>query len=168
MIVLIPIDYKSMKLTVLIATVLLLTACGFHLRGDSKIMAEFNPLFLEQGQLSADQMRRVRDSLKQAEAKFATSAITANKLKLKLTPLKTRTLVDSTTGGVELIQLAMRIDFSVIQADGTILIEQSLEQAQEVQLDTSNVLSQESVLKTNREALEKNLLRSMIFQLSNR
>ena len=161
-------DQNNLKYAALIAIVLLLNACGFHLRGDSKVMAKFNPLFIEQGQLSADQLKRVRDSLKQAEAELATSAITANKLTLKLTPLKTRTLADSTSSGVELIQLAMRIDFSVIQANGTILIEQSLEQTQEVQLDTNNVLSQDNVLKTNREALEKNLLRSMIFQLSNR
>ena len=160
--------FNRFNLGFVVSVLLLLNACGFQLRGGATIPAEYNPLFLQAEELSPAQLNTVRSTLKQAGAELLTSAGKANVLVLKLIPLKTRKLVNSSSlSGVELIQLGMRLEFRVMSPDGKVIREQKfLQKTQEVELDTDNVLSQEGVIRKNSEVLEKALLRGMIFQLS--
>ena len=157
------------KLIVSLLIVLLLNACGFHLRGVSTIDPLFNPLFLQQGELTRDQYSRARDILKQAGAELASSSISANSLELKIVPLTTRKLVTSSLSSVELVQIGIRLEYLVKDGNSEVILEQQVQQQlQEVELDTDNILSQQEVLRKSRESLEKQLLRGMIFKLSQR
>ena len=156
------------KLITLILVVMFMSACGFHLRGVSSIQDKFNPLVVERDTLTINQYNLARDMLTRAGAKKSATALTENQLIIKFIALKTRKLVDSNLSGVELVQLGLRLEFRVQKNNGDILLEQQiLQQTQEVELDTNNVLSQEGVLAQGNEALERKLLRGMIFRLSN-
>ena len=156
------------KLITLILVIMLMSACGFHLRGASSILDKYNPLVVERNTLTINQYNLSSDMLTRAGAKVSATTLTDNQLIIKFIPLKTRKLVDSNLSGVELIQLALRLEFRVQKSNGDILLEQQiLQQTQEVELDTNNVLSQESVLALGNEELERKLLRGMIFRLSN-
>ncbi len=143
----------------------MLSACGFHLRGSSKIAERYNPLNVQQEQLSNQQWRQLRSALSNAAATL-TEAQDAPRLRVSFTRLSDSKLTTSSSANVELVQLSMQLKFSVLDAQGNLLIEsQKLTQNRTLELDSDNVLSQQDSINAAIVELERGLIRSMIYRL---
>ncbi len=153
------------RLIVLFLCAGLLSACGYHLRGSSQIAARYNPLNVQQERLSDQQWRQLRSALTNASATL-TEAQDAPRLRVSFTRLKDSKLTASSSANVELVQLTMQLKFSMLDAQGNLLIEsQELTQNRTLELDSDNVLSQQDSINAVLTELERGLIRSMIYRL---
>jgi len=146
---------------------LLVTACGFHLRGDAQFPENLNPLYIDAGELQASQLKLIRDVLKKTSAKLTDLTQGSNHLAISLSPLQRKEVASSSLSDVELLQLSMSIEYHVATESGNLLFEnRQIAQSTEVELDSANVLSHESLINKAQQALQKRLIHSMVFQLS--
>lgn len=146
---------------------LLLTACGFHLRGDAQLPDSLDPLYLQPGQLNPAQISQVSKALKQASANLSPQAELANRLSVNLTALKSQKIASSSLSDVELLRVGLRLDFSVTNQLHETFIADSLVQTLDVELDTDNVLAHDPLIEKAMQQIQQSLLRSMIVRLSN-
>lgn len=145
---------------------LTVSSCGFHLRGPAQISDRFNPLYIEPGQLDPSEQVFLKSALNRAGARLSDSEETANHLMVTFSPLKQRNLAQSSPTGVQLVQLSMQLDYRVQATSGDWLVEsRQISHNTQIELDNTNVLSHEKLLKSGHKNLQKNLLRSMINQL---
>lgn len=156
----------KLKLFLALSVVMLLTACGFHLRGDAQIADSLNPLYLQPGQLKAAQISQISRVLKQASANLTRQTESTNRLSVKLTSLKSRKIASSSLSDVELLRVGMRLEFNVTNQRHETLIADSISQTRDVELDTENVLAHDQRIDKALQQIQQSLLRSMIFQLS--
>ncbi|MBC8503349.1 MAG: hypothetical protein H8D34_00695 [Chloroflexi bacterium] len=155
------------RFTLLLLLLLSLAACGFQLRGDSKLPAWLSPLYLQPGQLNSSQIAMAKASLKKASVELSEVADSSNRLSLQLSPLKSRKVAGSSLSTVELLQLTMSLEYGVEDSKGRVRIEKSkITQSMELELDSSNVLVHEQTIRENSSTLEQRLIQSMLFQLS--
>lgn len=155
------------RLALSILLILQLTACGFHLRGESRIADRFNPLYVVDDQLEPAQLTLIRRELNRSSAKLSDVMQGSNQLRVMLTPLKSRQIARSSLTDVELFQLTLGIQFSVkSKSAGYLLTQRKLVQSVEVELDNANVLAHEKIINTAQKGLQRSLVQSMISQLS--
>lgn len=148
---------------------LLLVGCGFHLRGSAQIPPRWNPIYLEPGQLQAEQLRQTKRALVRASAQLSAQREDANRLYITLHAAQSRLLASSSPSDIELRQLNMSLEFRLENSAGETLIDnQQLQQSREVELDKSNVLAAGEVLESVGEDLQQALIRNMIMNLSRR
>ena len=148
-------------------TLLQLSACGFHLRGTSQLADRFIPLFIEAEQLNSSQLVFVRKELIKSSATLSIASKGANRLRVNIIPVKSRKIATSSLTDVELVQLTMGLQFSVLSESGNYLLEQrELVQKIDVELDNANVLGHQQIIKRASIELQHRLIRSMISQLS--
>jgi LPS-assembly lipoprotein len=146
--------------------VLLLSACGFHLRGDAQISAEFSPLYVEPGELTPQQLRQVRDSLSRASVMVAETAQGANRLNIQLTTFRVRDIAKSNVSDVLLLQLGMSLQYSIQNESEQDLVPLTeITQTVGIELDNNNVLSHSQLQDKAQQSLQRRLIESMIFQL---
>lgn len=146
---------------------LLLGACGFHLRGVSQWPERLNPVYLESAQLEPHQSRQIRDALTRSGARQAASSESAVQLRVILEPLKSRRIASSSLSSVELVQLTMRLQYSLQGPLGEPLVDsREMTQSRELELDTNNVLSHQDQKEQVTQELQQSLIRSMIYQLT--
>ena len=151
-------------LTLLIT--LQLSACGFHLRGDSQVVEILNPLFIVEEQLESAQLVLIQKQLVRSGARLTQSEQGSNQIQIKLTSLKNRKIASSSISDVELVQLRMNLLFSVMTKSGDFLFEQQeLVESVEVELDNANVLAHEQTINRARQRLQHRLIQNMINQL---
>jgi len=156
---------QTYRLIVLLLCIGLLSACGFHLRGSSQIAERYNPINVQRDLLSDQQWRQLKSALVNASA-TVTEAQDAQRLRVSFTRLKDSKLTASSSADVELVQLAMQLKFSVLDAQGDVLMQpQELIQNRTVELDSDNVLSQQDSVNAALIELEKDLIRSMLYRL---
>ena len=146
---------------------LLLNACGFHLRGVSPWPEHLNPIYLEPGQLDAQQLTLIRNALSRSGASLTNSGESANILRVELRPVKTRRIASSSLSGVELMQLSMRLQYSLQGVEGDrLMASRDVTQSRELELDTNNVLSHQALKEKALQELQQSLIRTMLYQLS--
>jgi LPS-assembly lipoprotein len=156
---------QTYRLIVFLLCIGLLSACGFHLRGNSQIAERYNPINVQRDQLSDQQWRQLKSALINASATLS-EAQDAQRLRVRFTRLKDNKLTASSSANVELVQLAMQLKFSVLDVQGNLLMQpQELTQNRTVELDSDNVLSQQDSINSAVVELEKDLIRSMIYRL---
>lgn len=157
---------KSALFVTALALILVVSSCGFHLRGPARISDQFNPLYVEPGQLGATELGLLNSALIRAGARLSDSADSANHLAVSFSPLQKRNLAQSSPTGVQLVQLGMQLDYQVRTAAGEWLVEnRQISHNAEIELDNNNVLSHEKLVQSAVKNLQQNLLRNMIFQL---
>lgn len=150
----------------LVALILLLPACGFHLRGNSQIADRYNPLFVVEGQLEPAQLIFIRKELKKSAARLVDYLDGSNQLQVLVDQIKSREIASSNTTDVKLLQLEQSIQFSVQSKSGEYLLQpRKLTQNVEVELDNANVLGYEQIIKTASSELQQRLFRIMISHL---
>ncbi len=148
--------------------IMVVSACGFHLRGSSQIAERLHPLYLEQGQLDRSRYSRIKAALLQASGGLSKSAVAANQLHVTFSAIKSHKLAESGATGVDLVQLELQLDYRVQGQGGDLLIKnRQVIRRTELELDNSDVLSSESIVNRSVRTLESNLIRTMINQLSN-
>ena len=158
---------RHIRLALAILLILQLSACGFHLRGDSRIADRFNPLYVVEGQLEPAQLALILRELDRSSAKLVELARGSNSLRVRLTPLESRQIARSSLTDVELFQLTLGIQFSVKSASGVYLLKQrELVQKVDVELDNANVLGHDRIINSASLKLQRQLIRSMISQMS--
>jgi LPS-assembly lipoprotein len=156
---------QSIKWSVLLLCLGMLSACGFHLRGSSQIAEKYSPLNVQAIDLNDAQLRQLEQALRNAGATLS-DAPSAARLRVSLTRLKDSKLTSSSSASVELRQLSMQIIFSVLDAQGEALQEeQEITQNKTLELDSDNVLSHQDSIDTAVRDLQKDLIRSMIYRL---
>jgi LPS-assembly lipoprotein len=156
---------QTYRLIVLLFCIGIVSACGFHLRGSSQIADRYNPINVQRDLLSDQQWRQLKSALSNASATL-TEAQDAPRLRVSFTRLKDSKLTASSSAKVELVQLAMQLKFSVLGAQGDVLIQpQELIQNRTLELDSDNVLSQQDSINAALVELERGLIRSMIYRL---
>lgn len=153
------------RLFIVLISIGLLSACGFHLRGSSPIADRYNPLNVQQDQLSDQQWQQLKSALKNASVTLS-QAEQANRLRVSFTRLKDSKISGASSSSVELIQLSMQLEFSLLDGSGNILIEpQLIQQSSTLELDTNNVLSHQESIQSALMEQQKSLIRSMIYRL---
>lgn len=144
-----------------------ISACGFHLRGNSQIADRFNPLYVVNENLDPALFKLIRAELIRSSAIITEVAESSNRLQVAIKPLKNRKIASSNLTNVELVQLTMNLQFSVQSGSGEYLLSQiELVQSVEVQLDNANVLANEQTILTAQKGLQRKLIQSMISRLS--
>ena len=144
-----------------------ISACGFHLRGNSQIADRFNPLYVVNENLDPALLKLIRAELIRSSAIITEVAESSNRLQVAIKPLKNRKIASSNLTNVELVQLTMYLQFSVQSGSGEYLLSQlELVQSVEVQLDNANVLANEQTILTAQKGLQRKLIQSMISRLS--
>lgn len=139
-----------------------LSACGFHLRGSTQVAERYSQLSIQQDQLSDQQWRQLKSALNNASVQL-TDSTAVPRLRVGFMRLRDRKLTSSSSATVSLIQLGMQIKFSVMDAQGNVLLEaQELTQNRTLELDAENVLSQQDSIRAQLVELEKDLIRAML------
>jgi LPS-assembly lipoprotein len=153
------------QLLVIIFSVLWLTGCGFHLRGNTQFTEQFNPLMIDSSDLKPAQLQLIKNSLIQANARLAIAEPLANKLKVSFKTLRRQKVASSRVSEVELIRISMQINYRINSPTLDVLTENKIVQSREIELDSSNVLSHQGLVDKGLKDLEQSLVRSMIYQL---
>ncbi len=147
--------------------VLVLAACGFHLRGNvalpqvmQDILVEgdrFSPLVRELGNVLRTSGARVVDSRKQASAVLVVLGETSSR----------RTLSVGSTGKVAEYEVHHSVDYQLEDAQGQVLVEkQHLAAKRDYQFDENDVLGKATEEENLREEMQRDLALRIVQQLS--
>ncbi len=152
---------------ILLSTLILLSACGFHLRGSEQLAVAYSPLIIDAEQLSSQQRAQLRQALTQASAMIVEQAPDAFRLQLKLSPLRTRNVARSNVTGVSLVQLTQGLQYSLQDAHGaTVIATRNIIQSLEIERDDNNLLVQQQQMDDAQRQLFQRLIESMLAHLS--
>jgi LPS-assembly lipoprotein len=152
----------------LVASSLLLTSCGFHLRGTAGIAERYQPLVVARVVADGGQEQMIRRALERAGALPGDMQTGANRLNLVLSRKLDTFLNSRRNNDLLLVELRASLSYSLVDADGaSILTESIITSSQTVELDSDNVLSHNEVLNEARDDQDSALLRSLIGRLRN-
>ena len=151
---------------IVLVSISLLSGCGFHLRGDTKIPADFNPIYLDASELNARQLSQLQQTLQRAGAELATDPESAQRLWVDLGSPSSRIIADSGVSDVELRRVSMSLKFRLVDADGEILLQDDIVRGSQLELDTNNVLAHERQFEQLQQQLQRELFRVMLFQMT--
>lgn len=149
---------------IFISLILQVSACGFYLKGENQLSPqlqlmhvlesddpEFNALLLQQLKISGV---KVVDDLN------------AVLLGVQLQILPEITLAKSSSSGLLIKQLKVRINYFVKKSDGKSLIDRKqLEQLRDFESDTNQLLAKNNEKQQLYREMKQNLVRTLIFQL---
>lgn len=150
---------------VIVGLLIAVSACGFQLRGGATIAERFNPLYIERGELQTAQLNALKNSLRQSNAQLQASSENANRLTVSLATLKPQKIARSSLADVEILRLSMRLEFQIKTSSQEFLIDDEIVHYKEIELDSANVLSHQTLIKQSYQDLEGSLFRSMIYRL---
>jgi LPS-assembly lipoprotein len=158
---------KLFKLVTIFTSVILMTACGFQLRGVSSLPGELTQLLLINDGLTADQIKQLSDMLVNAGAKLQNNAVNEPvQLKVKITSLAERNLADSASTGKTIVQISKRLSYSVKKPTDVALLQiKVIERQINIEQDSNNLLGTKSEKETAERTLEQTLFSQLIFQL---
>lgn len=146
---------------------LLSTACGFHLRGDVKLAAALNKVYIEGANPYDPLVRELTRSLTTTgatvveESKDATAV-----LQILKNSGSRRVLSVSSVGKVREYELYQTLDFKVRDAAGLeLLAPQHLELTRDYLFDTDNVLGKTNEEETLRRDMRRDLVRLVMLRL---
>jgi LPS-assembly lipoprotein len=145
----------------------LLTACGFQLRGVSNLPTSLTQLRLIDDGLNANQIRQLSDMLVKAGAKLQSSNVNDPvQLKVKISRLTERNLVDSAGTGKTIVQISKRLSYSLNKlTDVTPSQMKVIDRQINIEQDSNNLLGTGSEKKAAERTLEQSLFSQLIFQL---
>ena len=158
---------KLFKLVTIFTSVILMTACGFQLRGVSNLPGELTQLLLIDDGLTADQIKQLSGMLVNAGAKLQNSGVNEPvQLKVKITSLAERNLADSASTGKTIVQISKRLSYSVKKPTDVALLQiKVIERQINIEQDSNNLLGTKSEKETAERTLEQTLCSQLIFQL---
>jgi LPS-assembly lipoprotein len=158
---------KRFRLIAILTLIGLTTACGFQLRGSSSLPIELTQLRLIDDSLNVDQIRLLSGMLVKAGAKLQNNDVNDPvQLKVKITRLPERNLVDSGSTGKTIVQMSKRLSYSLKKPeDVTPSQTKVIERQINIEQDSNNLLGTESEKESAERTLEQTLFSQLIFQL---
>lgn len=146
---------------------LLLQACGFHLRGVTSLPAHVSDIQLVSGGLDSDQQYRLTQRLENAGARVrANENDQSVVLSVSMKTLPERNLVDSAGSGQRIVRLSRELTYSVVGEDGSRLVDnKSLVATQDIELDENNLLAGEDERRSAADILDDSLFNRLLIQL---
>lgn len=159
---------SAVKLT-LLWILLSLAGCGFHLRGETPIAPAFSPLSLQDDTLTEEQQAQLRRALSAASAIVVESQRPGvSRLRVSLAKVRQRSLASSNASRFSLVQIDMTLQYQLFDRNGKdVFGPREISQSVQIERDEDNLLVHRQQLEQAEQALFRQLLESMIAQLSN-
>jgi LPS-assembly lipoprotein len=158
-----------MRRLLILLPLLLLAACGFQLRGEARLPAEFSPIHVEAADLDSAERSLLRSELERAGARIAEQPEGANRLWIGVSPLARRAIASSRQSSLSLWRVEIRLDYRLQAPDGKPLIPAgSLTESASIELDDDNPLTARTRLEQLAWRLRQALIRQLVFRLGNR
>ena len=144
-----------------------LTACGFHLAGNSSIPPRLNSIQLIADDLDSQQISDLSRQLTQAGASLVDNQLEdAVRLAVEIKSLPERNLVDTAGSGKTIIRLSRRLSYNLESTAGEIMVEQStILRQKDIELDSNNLAGLDYERQIAEALPDKELLGQLIFQL---
>lgn len=156
----------------LTSLVVVLSACGFQLRGQSSLPPELESIQLIAENLNARQRALLEQKLRQAGAsvqgpdRSATDRPELVRLRISFSSLNSRTIVNAAISGKKIVRLSRQLIYSLDRNNGDLAVEKgTLEQQQDIELDDNNLLDSEERISRAEESLDRDLIEQLIFSL---
>ena len=147
---------------------LLLTGCGFHLRGDglsTSTLSTLPPVYLQSGNPQGGVMVELQRQGQQRGARFTTDSTEAEiALNIGSENFERRVLTVGSTGKVSEFALHYSVNFSVLDKQGKELIADSLNLVRDYRFDETQVLGKEA----EEAQLRRDMLRDAAQQILRR
>jgi len=152
---------------IFLSLLILLQACGFQLRGLGSLPEHLTNLRVQADSLSSSQQQALNEQLQRAGATLRYGEEPdAVRLGVTLVSLPERRIADSAGQGENIVRLARRLSFTVIDADGNRLADNKvIEQRIDLELDEDNLLGSEGEKQQALENLDSALFNSLMNQL---
>jgi len=149
---------------IIVGLILLMTACGFHLRGDNKLAEQFQLMQL----IESDDVDFNTLLLQQLKLSGVTiiddDHVALLSVQVKILP--EITLAKSSSSGLEIKQLRIQVDYSVRNNNGVFLQKQKqLEQSKDFEADSDQLLAKSAEKQKLYQQMKQNLVRILIYQL---
>jgi len=149
----------------LLLPLLLLTACGFQLRGEARLPAGFSPIRIDAPDLNSAERALLRSELERAGARIVDQAEGANRLWVGISPPERRAIASSRQSSLSLWRVEIRLDYRLQAPDGEPLIPAgSLSESASIELD-DNPLTARVRLEQLAWRLRQALIRQLAFRL---
>ena len=144
-----------------------LTACGFHLAGNSSISSRLNSIQLITDDLDVHQISDLSRQLTQAGASLVDNPVGDTvRLAVTIKNLPERNLVDSAGSGKTIIRLFRQLSYNLESAAGEIMVEQStILRQKDIELDSDDLARLDNEKQIAEALLDEELLGQLIFQL---
>jgi LPS-assembly lipoprotein len=144
----------------------LLTACGFHLRGDASLPPEMTMTQMVIDDEYSTLARRVRLMLEQTGVRFVGSDQATAILEIPTNRVVTEVLTIGDNARVKEYRITHTVSFRVIAADGKTLVpQQTLRQAREISFDEQKILATSREQEYLKEDLAETLARLLVTRL---
>ncbi len=149
-----------------------LSACGFHLRGQSSLPPELESMQLIAENLSPTQRALLRQKLQKAGASLQATDLLATdgpeqvRLKISFSSLKSRQLVNAAGSGKTIVRLSRQLIYSLARVSGKLPVDKgTLEQRRDIELDEDNLLDSDERIRRAEESIDRALINRLIFSL---
>ncbi len=143
---------------------LLLTGCGFHLKGEASLSPELSKITLIK---TGD--RIFDDTLIQQLEKSGSRLVEGYQtavLQLTLDVPEAVTIAQSSSTGLSIQLLTVRLNYALKSASGQWLIQQkTLTQTKEFELDSNQILAKNKEKQQLYQQMKKNLVSILLYQL---
>ena len=157
----------QLRFLLLVGLMIYLPACGFHLRGQSSLPAEFESIQLLAEDLDARQRALLKQKLQHAGAGFqANDSQGQVSLTVSFGTLKLRNLADAAGSGKTIVRLSRELIYSLEKTSDEWPVESSaLVQQLDIELDDNNLLDSDERIRQAGELLDRTLIEQLIFKL---
>ena len=143
-----------------------LSACGFHLRGYSKLPDILSPIRIVAPDLDSAQKDRLSRRLIQAGARLAQEdAINPVRLTVSIEAMPERSIADSAGSGTTILRIARQLRYSLRMPDDVATEPGVLVRSLDFEQDNKNLLAAQSEKKAALLSLERDLFDQLIFRL---
>ncbi len=152
----------------LLSIMLLLTACGWHLRGLLDLSPQLKQVYIKTRTPNSPLVFELKQLLRANHATVVSDPNLAKSIVI-LSPLRIQNRLTSQTGGGEAGQytLTMSITFSVRSSNGKVLLPDTLIQAsRQYNSNASQVLSNNSKINTLSRQMRSQIANSIVNQLA--
>ena len=161
--------YKNSWRVCLIATVLtLITACGFHLRGDLPLAPPLQSMYIQSSDPYGTLVKELEQSLKMSGVKLAATPPAAQTVLVILHDEPTQKLLSvSGTQQTRQYQLTVTVTFEVNTPSGrTIVPPQALAESRVITIQSNQILGSSNEANLYYQQMRRTLASSMLYRLS--
>ena len=157
---------KLTRLLLIILLPLLLTACGFQLRGDADLPEQMAKTHMAIDDPYSTLARRVHTMLEQNGVKFVAPGQATAILEIPENRVLTQVLTIADNARVREYRISHTVQFRLTDADGNELMEmQTFRQTREISFDEQKILASSREQEYLKEDLAENLARQMVNRL---
>ncbi len=153
-----------------LAALLLMTGCGFHVRGNYQLPDTLGAVFIDVPGYDYDLRHRLQRALASRGMRLVEDATAADAVLHVTSPtFATRVLSVGTDARVREHELRYSMTFDLRQRDGTFLVKpQSIELLRDLSYDETNVLGSQSEQSSGRVELQEQAVQEIVRRLAAR